>query len=408
MKYFKSTDLIKIYKISEKTVRNWVEAASQGKLELRLYEENGRRYIANTSKNTTLMESLAQKGKKYKNQKSRKLITPTKHLYEVYDNKQLLDIITSLTVHRETPLQYTYVDGGAADWDQYAERLYSESSPNILNQTLDMLQATSGTLDRLLENCEKVNVVDLGPGNGLPIRPTVERFLKDGRLDRYIPIDISKDMLDIVQKNMTLWFGDSVKVEPHLVDINYERFNDFIGTDFADGKTANLIFLLGGTLANFRSPAQVLQVINNSLGQNDILIYSGYLDTPTTRRYFDYYNSATRKVPIQDGIILDFLNIDQSLYEVEQKFDEEKRARTISIRPNVDLSIKFDLENGSRYVELSKDEPILIWRHRHKSILETVAMFDDSSFDVMQATKSANQEYLLLTAKIKIGVELLR
>lgn len=407
MKYFKSTELVKIYKISEKTVRNWVEAASQGKLDLQLYEEKGRRYIANTTKNATLMEELVKKGKKYKNQKSRKLVTPSEQLYKVYDNKQILDIIASLSVHHETPLQYTYVDGGAADWDQYAERLSQEKSPNILNQTLEMLEATSSTIERLIDGCERVNIVDLGPGNGLPIRGTVERFVKAGLLDRYIPIDISKDMLDIVQKNMKNWFGDTVTVEPHLADISYERFNDFITTS-SDKKTANVIFLMGGTLANFRSPSQVLQVINNSMGQNDILIYSGYLDTPTTRRYFDYYNSPTRKVPIQDGIILDFLNIDQSLYEVEQKFDEEKRARTICIRPNVDISIRFELDNGARYVELSKDEPILIWRHRHKSILETLAMFDENSFDVMQATKSANQEYLLVAATIKIGVELLR
>jgi uncharacterized SAM-dependent methyltransferase len=297
------------------------------------------------------------------------------------------------------------VDGGAKDWDDYAARLMSEQAPNILNTTLEMLEATAGSIDRLFEGYERINVVDLGPGNGLPIRSTLERLLKDGRLNRYIPVDISKDMLAILEENIKKWFGDSVKIEPHLRDVSFERFSDIISEDPVDKKAANLVFLLGGTLANFRSPSQVLQVINNSLGLHDVLMYSGYLDTPKTRRYFDYYIAAERKLPILDGTILELLNIDESLYDVEQFFDEKKRARIINMLPKVDLAIKFELKNGPRFVDLAKNEPILIWRHRHKSILETIKMFDQNGFDLMQATKSENQEYFLIASRIKEGVE---
>lgn len=406
MKYFKNTEMAKLYGVSEKSVRNWIQAAQEGKLDLQLFENDGKFWIANTSKNAVTLERQAEKGKKFKNLKSFKTVSPSELFYKVYEDRQILDIISHLTIHHESPLQYTYVDGGAKDWDRYATRLFEEESPNILNNTLDMLEATRSSIDQLLEGYEKVNVVDLGSGNGLPIRSTLAYFLKDGRLNSYIPIDISKDMLNILENNITAWYGDNVRIDANLRDMSYERFNDLLARNTDTGvKTANLVFLLGGTLSNFRTPTQILQSISNSMELGDILLYSCYLDTPSTRRYFDFYATPERKVPILDGMILEFLNIDQSMFEVEQKFDEEKRARTICIKPLVDISIRFDLKSGPRTVEMLKGDPYLIWRHRHKDPIETISMFKENSFDIMQATKSKNQEFLLLSAKIHEGSE---
>jgi uncharacterized SAM-dependent methyltransferase len=401
VKYFKNTELAKIYNVSEKSVRNWIQAARDGKLDLELYEKNDRFWIANITKNVAEIEALVKKGKKYKNQRGRKVVTPTPQFYEMYDSKQILDIISSLAIHHETPLQYTYVDGGAQDWDKYAKRLLSEHASNILNSTISILEETTLTQHSLLRNFERINVVDIGPGNGLPIRPTLEKLQREGRLGRYMPIDISSDMLKILGKNIQEWFGDSIEYHPVIKDISRERFKDIIGEDSLDPKTATLVFLMGGTLFNFRSPEQILHVINDSMGQNDFFIYSGYLDTPQTRRYFDYYTSNKRKVPVQDGIILDFLNIDESLYDVEQLFDEVGRARTIHIIPKVDIAVKIKLAETTRTLELVKGVPILIWRHWHKDTIETLSLLDKNGFELMQATKSIDQQYLVTVTKLK-------
>ncbi|HEU4914723.1 MAG TPA: L-histidine N(alpha)-methyltransferase [Candidatus Saccharimonadales bacterium] len=401
MKYFKNTELAKIYNVSEKSVRNWIQAAREGKLDLELYEKSERFWVANTTKNTAIIELQVKKGKKFKNQRGRKVISPSKEFYEMYNKNQILDIISNLTIHGETPLQYTYVDGGADDWDKYAQRLIKEAAPNILNRTIEILETTSGTVGGLLSGYRKVNIIDIGPGNGLPIRSTIDRLNKEGRLKRYIPIDISTDMLSILERNIKHWFGGSVKYEPAIKDISHERFNDIIANDLMDSETINVVFLLGGTLSNFRSPAQVLQVIRDSMGLNDLFICSGYLDTPKTRRYFDYYSSNKRKVPVQDGLILDFLNIDESLYNVEQLFDEENRARIIRVRPKIDIAIRFDLDGASKTIELVKNEPILIWRHWHRAALETLQLLDANGFDIMQATKSRDQQYLVTVSKLK-------
>jgi len=403
MKYFKNTELAKLYHVSEKSVRNWIDAAEVGKLELVLHEEKGKSYIANVSKNTSVIEHLVEKGKKYKNARGFRRLQPKPEFYEYFDDKQILDIISSLSVHSETPLQYTYVDGGATDWDRYATNLASETTPNVLNSTIVMLDVLDDVTRELLEHYDRINIVDLGPGNGMPIRPMLEKLLTEGRLNRYIPIDISKDMLGLLDKNIQDWFGDKVTTEAHVRDLTHERFNDVLASDITDPKTVNLIFFLGGTLDNFRDPEQVLHVINSSMGVNDILITSGYLDTPKNRLYFDY--DPQRKVPVQDGLILDFLGIDQSLYEVEQIFNDQKHSRSTSVRPKVDISIEFTFKNGTHVVELRKNEPILIWRHWHKTVVELVNQLDRNGFEVLLATKAHDEDYSLTISKIKTGID---
>src|SRR5688572_442021 len=132
MKYFKNTELAKLYHVSEKSVRNWIESAETGKLDLQLFEKDDRKFIANISKNTLLIEKLVEKGKKFKNSRGFKNITPTEKFYKMFSDKQIFDIVANLTIHHEMPLRYTYVDGGASFWDTYAQRLSEEETPNLL------------------------------------------------------------------------------------------------------------------------------------------------------------------------------------------------------------------------------------------------------------------------------------
>jgi len=135
MKYFKNTELAKLYNVSEKTVRNWVQAAAEGKLDLRLHTENDKQYVANLSHNTSLIEELAKKGKKYKNSRGFKTIKPTAEFYKLYDPKQIMDIIANLDIYKEIPLQYSYFNSGAKRWDAYTQNLAKQDTPNSLRNT---------------------------------------------------------------------------------------------------------------------------------------------------------------------------------------------------------------------------------------------------------------------------------
>lgn len=402
VKYFKNIELAKLYHVSEKTVRNWIEATQAGKLKLTLHEEKGKSYIANTGANTHLVEQLVKKGKKYKNTRGYKTIRPTDKFYKLFTFKDVADIVSNIDTHREIPHLYSYYDRGAKHWDLYTQKLLNEPTPNPVTKTIELLALNTDFIDNLIDG-HKVNVIDLGVGNSLPVKNLLAHLKNKACLNRYIAIDTSNDMLDISERNIRTWFGNSIKFERYLRNIVYDRFEDLLVSDsFDDSSVINLVLFLGATILNFREPDHALQTINNSMSKDDILLFSLKLDTENARRYFDFAtgdNGPT--LDLKEKTILDLINIEESFYEVEQLFDKDEMSRKIQVRLKIELSIEFQVDGGKRTIDLRKGESILLWRAKHQSTIETINQFDRNGFDLIQATRSKDQEHLLLISKIK-------
>ena len=400
MQYFKNVELTKLYPVSESAIRKWIEATKQGKLSLQLYEHNGKSHIANTTKNMKLIEQLVEKGKKYKNTRSHKVVTPKPEFYELYDKKQILDIISNIEIHHEIPRQYSYFDKGANYWNKYSKRLWQEDSPNTLTSTVELLTTNVGSLDNLLEGFDRVNVIDLGVGNGLPVKELLTHLHIDRHvLGRYIAIDISKQLLDITEKNITEWFNDEVAFEGYVRDYSYQRFDDLLVDEAirADSdKTLNLVLLLGDTLNNFRTPSDALRTIYNSMSRDDLFVFVTKLDSDEARRHFDFGAEAgVPKLSEADRLVLDLLNVDESFYDVEQFYNDTQNARFVQIGLNVDVTIKVQFDSGERDVELHKGDKILLLRVWHKNVLEVVEQFNKNGFALLQASTSSNRQYFL-------------
>lgn len=405
MKYFKNTELAKLYNVSEKSVRNWIDAAEAGKLGIQLFEKGGKHFVANTTVNLALVKDLADKGQKYKNTRGFKVVEPSPKFYERYNSRQIFEIISSLNIHKELPLQYNYFAEGADDWNKYAERLSKEDAPNMLTSCQKLLDTNLDDIERLIGGCRRVNVIDIGIGNCLPVKNLVDLLIKKGILNRYIGIDISKSMLDIAEQNMKKWFGGKAKFEFYERDISHEEFGDLIAQDYfgsSEDRPINLVLFLGGTIANFEVPDDVLRIIHRSIQPEDMFVLSLKLDTPNSRRFFDLHHDPTQigQLASWQSSALGLLNIDDSLYEVEQIYNEEKGARFISAKLKVDVSVKFKLNEGEHAITLRKGDSILLLRYRHQTALGVMRLFDKNGFDILQTSKSRDQEYFLIVSEV--------
>jgi uncharacterized SAM-dependent methyltransferase/transposase len=405
MLYFKNVELAEKYHISLGTVRNWIEAAQNGRLDLTLHTHNGRSHVSNTAKNTATMEQLAQGGKKFRNMKAVKTIVPRPEFYNLYNEEQVYDIVNSLEIHHEIPRQYNYFDGGAGSWDEYIQRMDQENVPSNLTMTRELLVRNGHYIDGLIEKYQLVNVVDVGVGNALPVKDFLAHLLKKNKLGRYIAIDISPEMLRIAQQNIKEWFGGRVAFEGHELDISRDRFASILARDYiknASMHTGNLILFLGGTLQNFRRKDIPLQVTNDSMGTNDLLIHTQKLDSAATRRHFDFNTQSGEQVlPPIHGLVIDLLNIDPSAYDVELGYDEQRRERYERIRLKISLTIKFDFTEGERLINLEKGESILLWRATQDSALDIINQFDRNDFSLLHMSQTEDQEYILTISRVK-------
>lgn len=406
MLYFRTADLAKTYLVTPRTVRNWIEAAKHGKLALTLHHENDKAYVANTSGNVTLIKHLVEEGRKYRNTKAVKTISPRPEFYQLYTHAQIHDIVTNIEIHHEVPREYNYFDGGAGNWDRYAHRLATEATPNLLTRTIQLLADNRGYLDKLLAPYQCVNVVDVGVGNALPVRELLAHLLDQGVLGRYIALDISPEMLTIAEHNIKEWFGGRVAYEGHELDINYDRFSHLLAEEYTRkdaNDTVNLVLLLGGTLSNLRQPDGAFRLIHDSMGRKDLLVYGDKLDTEASRRYFDFNpEPGTTTLAPNHRFIFDLLNIDESFYDVEMGFDERRRQRYIRVRLKVSLTLTFQFAGGgSRTLELNKGETILLWRAWEVTALDIAHQFDRNDFYTLHASQTEDEEYILTVSRVK-------
>lgn len=406
MKYYKNTEIAALFHVSEKAVRNWVEATQQGKLNLELFEKGGRPYIANTSKNMQVMEDLVSERKKFKNTRSYKVVTPKPEFYEHFSRQEITDIIRNMDLHSEIPIQYSYFNGGAEKWAEYIHRLMQENTPSTVRSTIKLLDQAKGFLDGLIEEGREVNIIDVGVGDGTPIKDFLKHFADKGVLNRYVGIDLSTDMMTIAERNIRLWFGEGVKIEGYKRDIAYELFQDLLvdGAYETEKAPLNIILFLGGTLSNLRLPDHTLQIINNSMGGDDILMYSLKIDTEASRRYFDFRTDGNdHKLGSQLRLLPDMLGIDESLYDVEQYFDDTQKSRFTRIKLRFDICINFKFDEVLKTLELRKGKTLLLWRVSHKNTLEVVNQFDQNGFDLLHASTADDKNFLLTISKIKTG-----
>jgi len=408
MLYFKHSELVDNYRVSLKTVHNWIAAAKQGKLDLTLHEQGGRTYIANKPSNLIVLRKLSDKGKKYRNTLHHKVITPKPEFYDLYSRRQILDIIHNLDIHREIPRQYNYFNGGADNWDKWVKRLEKEKTANYYNGTVGLLHDNLSKIDLLIQDHTRINVIDIGVGNAMPARELLTHLLDRGILNRYIALDISGEMLDIAERNIHEWFGDKIKFEGHIRDIGHERFDDILVDDMLGEHaehTLNLALLLGATPANFRSPLSVVRTIYSSIGQDDLLIYTMKPDSDTSRGYFDFSLTPDSKGLSSYNAMIEMLNINDSLYDIEMGFDEQKHMRYVRIKLRTALSIEFKFENGVHPVHLEKGDTILLLRVWHKNPIEIISDFEQVGFTLLHSSLTKDRQYLMTISGVNVKAE---
>lgn len=406
MTYFTHVELAERHHVSEATVRNWVKMAKDGKLDLTLHTEGSHAYVANVPSNMPTIENLVRANKKYRNTLSSKTIIPKPAFYKTFTEKQIYEIVRSLEAHHEIPRQYNYFDGGADEWDVYAQRLAGEHVPNLLNRTVKLLADNQSYLDQLLTKFKHVNIIDIGPGNAMPVKDFLGHLLQQKKLSRYIAIDISAEMLQIARQNIKEWFNDGVAFEEYEMDITHERFGDILAQDYSvkDAKdTCNVILFLGGTPYNFRNPGSAFWTIHESMNADDILIYTDKLETEEMRPQWFDYNARPGKLSLapMHRLVFDMLSIDDSLYDVEMGFNKKLGQHFTHARFKVALYLKFQFKNGERIISLEKGDTILLWRSWQITAQNFLDQFERNEFYVTHTSQTNDYQYVMAVAQIQ-------
>jgi L-histidine N-alpha-methyltransferase len=285
-------------------------------------------------------------------------VSPTPRFTATYRADQVEEIVVALAERREFPYEFTYFGDGSRLWRDQSERTRPDASGWLLTHHADAIGA-------LFSAPGGIRVVDLGPGTGATVRGLLAHALAAGRLDRYVALDLSPDILTLAESNLRAWFpGAADRMEFHLGDLTGADLGRALAPPYGDGPApGRLVVLAGGTLYNLFAPDLALRHVAGALRAGDVLVLTLRVEPPTGRPAVMNHLRTGADLKPQQRAGLDLLGIHRSWYDVELGHDERRSELFTRVRLLRPVVVTFAMAATSRTVALAAGDTITVWRY---------------------------------------------
>lgn len=192
------------------------------------------------------------------------------------------DVLNGLTAETKyLSSKYFYDDNGSRIFQEIMNM--PEYYPT--NAEFEILSMQSKQIIDALEFSGPFNIVELGAGDGFKTFKLLEYLISTNIDFHYIPIDISKEAIDILTKRLKEKLP-SLKIHPKVGDY-FEILKDNRKSDYP-----SLLLFLGGNIGNYQQEEaeHLLELINKNmktedklligidLKKNPIIIHNAYYD----------------------------------------------------------------------------------------------------------------------------------
>ena len=295
----------------------------------------------------------------------RRIAEPSSEFYSIFSEAEVLGMVQALEVRREIPLKYSYKGRGAKIWDNFylkylIPRWYRTSNPEI-----DLLKENFEFLTAKLIDFEKINIVDVGSGNSYPVKDFTRRLNNLGKVNKYIALDISEELLNLSRNNFSRWFP-LIEYSSYTIDIENSCLPIFSENQASleTDDIPQIILHLGVTMGNHHNRSGVLKNFRDSMGKNDLLIFTNEIGSNSkwdgrVRGGFKYHVDQVY------AWIKNEMRIRAEDCELVRKYDAQTDSIVAAIKFGQKYTIQFSLMGIDKNLEISEGEEITIWR-QHK------------------------------------------
>lgn len=304
----------------------------------------------------------------------------------LFTRRQEFELITAIKGRGEIPLKFAYLGEGAKNWNNIAKQ---RSTKGGINTTEDiLLNKKVKSFLSSYEGVEKVNVIDIGCGNGVPAFPILEE-LKRAKIDFcYIPIDISNEILEIAIKNISSKFK-GLECKPFQLDFELGNFSDIIYDLKKDG-SSNLLLFLGSTLGNHSDRGRVLTNFKDSMSSDDYLILGVELTN---------FTKINKILPHYKGKLVDdfvyFIPETIGIKKENTIYDVSWNDKLNQVEVRIILKKDETVKIGEERFVLEKDEQILIAISVKFTEWNITKLLSDVGFRTELLTTTEDRGYIL-------------
>jgi len=192
------------------------------------------------------------------------------------------DVLAGLTAKEKyVSSKYFYDDNGS----RIFQEIMNMPEYYLTNAEFEILSLQSKQIIEALQFSTPFNIVELGPGDGFKTFKLLEYLVSNAIEFNYVPIDISKEAIDVLTKrlkerlpdlNIKPQVGDYFEVLKQYSSNAYPSLLLFLGSNIGNYKRDEALDLLKLFNANMKSGDKLL--IGIDLRKNPLTIHSAYSD----------------------------------------------------------------------------------------------------------------------------------
>ena len=401
MNTYKNSDVSKIFGVAPSTVTLWVKNAMDGKNNLQLVQHKDKFRLARSQHNDDQIVSLKNEGNKYKPHTVNKIIRPLEDFYKTFNREQVSRIINDLIFNSEIAHKYTYFNVGSEYWQDYIKRTEAENLQNTISYSRDLVSQSFSTLKTLVEETKYLNIVDIGSLDYKTTEKLADFLEENHSVKKIIGVSINSEISNY-WKNGLEKFQKSIEINniPQDIQTNSIQEQLFYATSMSENG-CNIITYLQSQIENQADDKKILLNLKESMNPGDKLLITRTINSVQARTYFDLWTrvvKSRKKIPEQERVVLDLLNITEDCYEPVFVYDEKEKSRIMKIKLNFDTELNFENDEIKKHLTFPKNTEINIWRHQHNDIQDIVADFKNIGFDIrfMTTSKDLTQAFFIL------------
>jgi hypothetical protein len=397
MIHLSNSEIASQYGISDAAVSFWVQGAAAKKNNLELILVKDKYKVVDNAHNHAELYQLAQNGKKYNRKRDRIEITPSEDFYQIFDENEIVEIVRDLEVFSEINIKFSYKSEGAQKWDE----VYNEGTDQTPVRVIDVLDSSIDLILQKIDPTKPINLVEIGPGNSKPIKSFLDKISKLRRVQKYVAVDISQEMIDISRKNINSWFP-SLEFTSYKLDIENTKFTRYfeeIKIKSRQTDSVNLVLDLGGTIGNHKCYIEVLGNIQSGLGKDDLFILSNNLETKENKPLANHQkSSAQNQLQLWD---LKKLGFDVEECEVDFRYDEVDGFKIKSLVLDKGYSLKIKELGVEKFIEFEKDQKIGFFKYKMTNSDNLFPELGKVGLNLVGYNTSSDLRHALMITKIR-------
>lgn len=330
-----------------------------------------------------------------------RIVEPSSEFYSIFSQEELVELIQALELRREFPLKYFYKGRGANIWNNFYQKYVVPKWYQTPNVETDLLKKNFEYINGDYQNFHKINIIDVGCGNSYPVKNFISQLYKLGKIHKYIALDISQELLTLSKANFIKWFP-MIKFNSSIFDIETSSiYGDILpkSSSIENNNIANIFLHLGVTIANHQDRNRVFQNFRNSMGKNDLLVFTNEIGSNsqwdgTVRGGYKYH---------VDGIytwIKKEMGISSEDCELVRKYDVETDSITAKIKFTQNYTLSFSQRGIDKCIEILKNEEITIWRHHKYQMPELIQDLEKAGLQLVHSSHSKYLSPIMVICKV--------